>query len=155
MKFKVQINMEMQISEIKFKEWMDHKKIIGLFFDQSIVTFPSTFFQKAKRPDFLIIPTNIFIDVKDRKMWQLNESFTVDELDFQKLKELESLSKINVFLAFSNEYSAYRTWYFFPIKMVSRMALKKRGTDNTEFRIIPITECITLGWNDDITKIIL
>lgn len=146
-------------SEKIFQQWLETKKYPYLYIEQSIETFASLFRDITKRPDyFIILPSIGFIavDVKERKYYKIFQNFTINELEIRKLLSFERVFKIPVWLAISNESMGFATWYWISLTNITENTpLKINSSSNEEFRAIDIKSCITIGWNDNLSKLFL
>lgn len=151
--------MTLLYSEQQFQQWLEDKRYPYLFIEQSIDTFPSLFRGETKRPDyFVILPSIGFIavDVKERKYYADFKNFTINELEITKLLSFERMFKIPVWLAISNEHIGYTTWYWISLsKIIEKVPLKINSCSKEEFRAIDIKKCITIGWNDNLSKLFI
>jgi len=145
-------------AEEKFKEWLDEKGYPYL----SINNFPeaySSFFKDSnlKRPDFLILLHSlalIAVDVKERHFYNGHEDFILDEKEIEKYTAFERIFRIPVWFAFSNESVRYRTWYWISLSKVYNIEPKSSSITRNLFRPISITNCITIGWNEGLGKLL-
>ncbi|MFX1568996.1 MAG: hypothetical protein ACFFCV_11595 [Promethearchaeota archaeon] len=147
--------------ELKFQEWLDSRNYGYLFIEQSPETYASLFRNiTAKRPDFLIILPSIGLIAVDIKYGQMNENyedFILDEKkELMKYASFERLFKIPIWLAYSNEGCRYRTWYWISLSEIQeKVPTKISGKSHEPFKAINIKDCITIGWNDNLSRLFL
>lgn len=146
-------------SEQLFQQWLEAKKYPYLYIEQSIDTFASLFRGITKRPDyFIILPSIGFIsvDVKERQYYNTYQNFTINEVEIRRLLSFERIFKIPIWIAISNENIGFTTWYWVSLtKIIEKMPLKINSCSNEEFRAIDIKNCITIGWNDNLSKLFM
>lgn len=146
-------------SEQLFQQWLEAKKYPYLYIEQSVDTFASLFRGITKRPDyFIILPSIGFIavNVKERQYYTIYQNFTINEVEIRKLLSFERVFKIPVWIAISNENIGFTTWYWVSLtKIIEKMPLKINSCSNEEFRAIDIKNCITIGWNDNLSKLFM
>lgn len=143
--------------EIKFREWLDQKELPYLFIEQSPDSFATLFKYITKRPDYLIVLPSIAliaVDAKERKLHESYETYVLDENDdIKKLTSFQRIFRIPVWFAFSNQGSAYRTWYWISLTEVLEKMPMKESEKYGQFRAIDIKHCITIGWEDGLEKL--
>lgn len=146
-------------SEKLFQQWLDTKEYPYLYIEQSIETFASLFRGITKRPDYFVIFPSIgfiAIDVKERQYYNVFQNFTINEVEIRKLLSFERMFRIPVWLAISNENIGFTTWYWISLTDITeKVPLKTNSESNEEFRAIDIKKCITIGWNDNLSKLFM
>lgn len=145
-------------AEMKFQEWLEHKRYPYVNIEQSRETFSKLFRGKVKRPDFLVLIDSVgllAVEVKDKELYEEYETFAVDEKgEIQRLLIFERSFRIPVWFAFSNVGVGYRTWYWISLsEVLEKIPTNVSKKSGEEFRGVPIKECITIGWDDGLWKL--
>ncbi len=111
-----------------------------------------------KRPDFEIIMKDIgsiLVDVKSQTLSADFENFTLDETELQKLLSFQTISRAFVWFVIGCPENRYNTWYWISLNDVFNKGLiRARKSDSKPFRTISIQDCITVGWNDGLEKLV-
>ena len=145
-------------SEEIFRQWLEEKEYPYTYIDQSFGTFAASFKNITKRPDYQIVLPSIgliAVDVKERKFYELFQNFTIDEREINKLSSYERIFKIPVWFAISNGNSAFTTWYWISLSyIIEQMPVRENHNTKENFRAIDIRDCITIGWDDDLGKLL-
>ncbi|MFX1502135.1 MAG: hypothetical protein ACFFDH_14320 [Promethearchaeota archaeon] len=151
--------MTLLLSEQLFQQWLESRKYGYVFIEQSIDTFATFFRGITKRPDYFIVLPSIgviAVDVKERKYYKDYQNFTINETEVRKLTSFERTFKIPVWIAISNENIGFTTWYWISLdKIVENSPIRINSFSKEEFRTIPIKNCTTIGWNDNLGKLFL
>lgn len=140
----------------KFKEWLDSRELPYLFVDQSTETFATFFRDNIKRPDFLVLIPSISIiavEVKSRILHETYETYTLEEEEVKKMMDFETVFRIPVWVAFSNDATAYRTWHWVAVSKIVQLEKKLNQQENKYFYAIPIKQCKTIGLEDGLAKL--
>ncbi len=146
------------VAELRFKDILDARRYGHVYLDQSPLMFAAEFRDHRKRPDFLVtIPGigTIAIDVKDKPLHAVYKNFTVDEAEVQRLIVWQEQFHTSVWFAISSKTSDYQTWYFILLDTIQKVGvLRKRKDTGEAFWTIKITDCITIGHDDSLRKLI-
>jgi hypothetical protein len=112
----------MDVTEKKFREWLDDKEIPYWYIHQDVETFSEALKRMfVKRPDFMILIPNftfILVDVKCRKPPKEFADFRVDYGETKKYWNLQRLVNVPVWYVFTNEGVHYKTWYWIAVSEV-------------------------------------
>ncbi|OLS13961.1 MAG: hypothetical protein RBG13Loki_2412 [Promethearchaeota archaeon CR_4] len=146
-------------AELRFKEYLDAKRYGYVYLDQSPLMFAAEFHDHRKRPDFLVNISSIgtiAVDVKDKPLNAIYKNFAIDEVEVLRLVAWQDQFRTPVWFAISSEASDYNTWYFIHLDSIREVGTKRRRKDTGEaFWTIKITNCITIGHDDSLHKLVL
>ncbi len=112
-------------AENKFRNYLNKKNHHFLFIHQDKETFPKSFNNKIKRPDFLIFDSangHKYIDVKNYTLF-CKKSFRMYIEEYKKLLAFKNISKEKVFFAYV-EKNDFSQWYFIDINKVKKLYKK-------------------------------
>jgi len=144
---------QLDLSEIKFKEWLDKKNYGYLHISQDPTTFSKFFRNITKRPDFLVVIPSISIIAVDVKFWKKYEDFCFDEKEVKNFSAFERYSKISVWYAIATS-KRFATWYWISNSEVLEKGVpKKRKSDNAPFFAVDPLIAKQVGHNDGIDRI--
>jgi hypothetical protein len=117
-------------AEELFKQYLDNQNIPSLYIGQGLNGIEQLILggdsDKIKRPDFLVTLPNfghMFFDVKCRKKLGVKENkyFYLEELDFERLYNLQRKLMMPVWVAFGDADAVYRKtaeFYVAPVKIL-------------------------------------
>ncbi len=145
----------MNESETRFKEWLNHQVYNFYFLDQTTSTQSEQFKSSASRPDFLIkLAENkhIYVDVKEKRLYTETETFTFYKETQERLATLEDRFNIPVWIAISTRPDAFRIWHFISLNKITEKGELHKDKDGQEFFTINLKKCFTFGWKDTLNK---
>ncbi len=89
-----------QITEDRFRAWLDRCTLPHLYVEQSPITLPKPLRGEIKRPDFLVgIPTigTLAVDVKAKRIY--DDTILIDAYEHRTLLNFETFFNISVWFA--------------------------------------------------------
>lgn len=144
-------------AELRFKEWVNEHSYPYLYIDQNLNTFSTLFKNLTKRPDFLVVISNIGIiavDIKFRELSSYQDFILDEEKEISKANSFERIFRIPIWYCFSLKESGFTTFYWISLSEIQeKMPIKISSMTNERFRAISIKNCKTLGWKDNISKL--
>ena len=146
------------LAEAEFKKWLEKNNLPYLYIKQDKETFSSIFRNNMKRPDFIILISNlglIMVDVKHRDINKNQQTFPLDTLETEKFSVLQRNFNIPVWYAISNDNVGYRTWFWIPISKVLETGVKtfKSTKSHQGFFSISIDQFTQISYNDSLERL--
>lgn len=146
------------LTEKKFKEWLDNNKIPYWYIDQSLESFsPSLKNYFAKRPDFMILLPNfglIFVDVKNKEQLEKYEKFTLSAEEVDKYVNMQGVFNTKIWFAISHEKYHYKTWFWIPVSDITKSGFVFYSKKKQEkFYSVPVKEFVQVSENDNLKRI--
>ncbi len=122
----------MNESETRFKEWLDHQVYNFYFLDQTTPTQSEQFKTIASRPDFhikLAENKHIYVDVKEKQLYTETETFTFYKDTQERLATFEEKFNIPVWIAISTRPDAFRIWHFISLNKITEKGKLHKDKD--------------------------
>ncbi len=149
--------MKMNVSEDKFKKWLDSLGVVYVFIDQTPISQAEAFINKVHRPDFFIaldynVNDNkklIAVDVKQRTLNPKFNSFKLDKITQEKLSSFEKSFNVPLWVVYTTEANEFKQWYWIGINDIISCGKLINGKYG-EFWAINIDNCDTLNWDEDL-----
>jgi|TARA_B100001971_G_scaffold206424_1_gene225183 hypothetical protein len=146
------------LTETKFKEWLNYKKIPFWYIQQDIETFSQGLKQhNSKRPDFIILIPNIgsiLVDVEYKKLLEKHGKFPINIEEANTYLNLQKYFNMPVWFAFSHENYNFKTWFWIPITEVIQTAIYQSKKDNEEkYYAVDIDKFKQLSYEDSINRL--
>ena len=122
------------LTEQKFKEWLDKHRIPYWYIQQDIETFSTSLKDYfCKRPDFMILIPNfgfILVDIENKEPARKYNKFFIDAEEAIKYSQLQRFFNLQVWYVFSNEKYHFNTWFWIPVSKVLELGREYKSKTN-------------------------
>ena len=145
-------------AELEFKKWLDKNKINHLYIKQDLKSFPKSFENTLRRPDFIIMLENIgmiMVEVRRRSIYPRYNTIPIDTEDLKKYIRFQSKFNIPIWYAVSNEQLNYKTWFWIPMSKIAELETPMLHSSKSKQNFIPISldKFSRIEYNEHIGKI--
>lgn len=150
-----------KITEAKFKDWLDVNNIPHWYIQQDIETMSPALkkYFVGRRPDYMILLPHlgfILVDVEYKKVSDKYSDFMVDCKETSEYSNLQRNFNLEVWYAYSNEQSDYKTWYWIPVSKVLEKGKANRHTSSTsgeDYYSLKINEFTQIAYDDSLDRL--